>query len=45
MYGWRTKISIRTDPQRSSTIKDTDNLKSQKTLDWELLNWNFQKDG
>jgi len=39
------KISIQTDPQRSWTTKDMDYLKSQRTLDQEHLNWNFQKDG
>jgi len=44
MYGWRTKISIQTDPQRSWTMKDMDHSKSQRTLDQKHLNWSFQKD-
>ena len=41
MCGWRTRISNRTDPQRSWTIKDMDLLGSQKTLVQGHFNWNF----
>ena len=43
MYGWKPKTSIWSNSQRSWSRKDMDLLKSQRTLDMEHFDCNFQK--